>query len=73
MPQRNDTELKTDIADIKSSLQFLCKSVDELKQRNTTNEKKINDLQKSIKAKGERIEQLEHCVNDLDCYWPEHS
>ena len=51
MMQRNDTDWKTDIADIKSSLQFLCKSVDELKQSNTKNEKKINDLLKSIKAK----------------------
>ena len=66
MPQRNDTDLNTDIADIKSSLQFLCKSVDELKQSNTTNENKINDLLKSIKAKDERIEQLEHRVNDLE-------
>ena len=66
MPQRNDTDLKTDIADIKSSLQFLCKSVDELKQSNTTNENKINDLLKSINAKDERIEQLEHRVNDLE-------
>ena len=68
MPQRNDADLKTDIADIKSSLQFLCKSVDELKQSNTTNENKIKDVLKSIKSNDERIEQLEHRVNDLEQY-----
>ena len=66
MPQRNDADLKTDIDDIKSSRQFLCKSVDELKQSNTTNENKIKDVLKSIKSNDERIEQLEHRVNDLE-------
>ena len=33
-PKQNDADLKTDIADIKSSLEFICKSVDELKKSN---------------------------------------
>ena len=40
--------------------------MDELKQSNTTNENKINDPLKSIHAKGERNEQLEHRMNDLE-------
>ena len=40
--------------------------MDELKQSNTTKENKINDPLKSIHAKGERNEQLEHRMNDLE-------
>ena len=63
MPPRND-DLETDITDIKSLLQFLCKSVDELKHSNSTIEKKINELLRMIND--ERIEILENRVNELE-------
>ncbi len=62
----NDADIKSDIADIKASLEFICKSVDELKQSNGVNEKKINDILSAMKLKDERINELERRVNDLE-------
>ena len=65
-PKQNDADLKTDIADIKSSLEFICKSVDELKKTNGVNEKIINDILSAMKIKDQRIDDLERRVNDLE-------
>ena len=65
-PRQNDADLKTDIADIKSSLEFICKSVDELKKSNGVNEKIINDILSAMKIKDQRIDDLERRVNDLE-------
>ena len=65
-PKQNDADLKTDIADIKSSLEFICKSVDELKKSNGINEKIINDILSAMKIKDQRIDDLERRVNDLE-------
>ena len=54
-------DLKTDISEIES-LNFLCKSIEEVKQTNASNEKK-NDL---LVAKDEKINQLEHRVDELE-------
>ena len=62
----NDADIKSDIADIKASLEFICKSVDELKQSNGVNEKKINDILSAMKVKDERMNELERRVNDLE-------
>ena len=40
--------------------------MDDLKQSNTINKNKINDLLKSIHAKDERMEQMEHHVNEQE-------
>ena len=65
-PKQNDADLKTDIADIKSSLEFICKSVDELKKSNGVNEKIINDILSAMKIKDQRIDDIERRVNDLE-------
>ena len=65
-PKQNDADLKTDIADIKSSLEFICKSVDELTKSNGVNEKIINDILSAMKIKDQRIDDLERRVNDLE-------
>ena len=41
-------------------MNFLCKSIEEVKQTNASKRKNINDLLKIINAKDETINQLEH-------------
>ena len=65
-PKHNDADIKTDIAAIKSSLECMCKSVDELNKSNVVNEKKINYILSPMKLKDERINELERRLNDLE-------
>ena len=65
-PKHNDVDIKTDMADIKSPLELIYKSVDELKKSNGVNEEKINDILSAMKLKDQRTNELERRVNDLE-------
>ena len=59
-----DHEMKQDIADMKASLKFLCKTMDDVQKANKENERKFAELLKSLKQKDEKIEVLEQKVDE---------
>ena len=62
------SEIKQDIAEIKSSLNFICKTLEDVKTSNEKNEKSIIELLKALKEKDERIYTLETKFNELEQY-----
>ena len=60
------TETESEMAEIRRSLTFLCKSFDEIKERNKATNKRITELLDITKAKDVRVAKLEAQVNDLD-------
>ena len=48
MPPKVDHEMRQDIADMKASITFLCKSVEEIQKSNKVNDGKIADLLKAM-------------------------
>ena len=61
-----DQEMKQDIADMKASLNFLCKTMDDVQKANKENERKFAELLQSLKQKDEKIEVLEQKVDVLE-------
>ena len=65
MAPKVDVEMRQDIADMKASLTFLCKSIEEIQKSNKVNDGKIADLLKAMQIKDQKIEALEFTVTGL--------
>ena len=66
MPPKVDHEMRQDTADMKASLTFLCKSIEEIQKSNKVNDGKIADLLKAMQIKDQKIEALESTVTGLE-------
>ena len=66
MPPKVDVKMRQDIADMKASLTFLCKSIEEIQKSNKVNDGKIADLLKAMQIKDQKIEALECTVTGLE-------
>ena len=66
MPPKVDHEMRQDIADMKASLTFLCKSIEEMQKSNKVNDGKIAELLKAMQIKDQKIEALESTVTGLE-------
>ena len=65
MAPKVDVKMRQDIADMKASLTFLCKSIEEIQKSNKVNDGKIADLLKAMQIKDQKIEALEFTVTGL--------
>ena len=54
------------VEDMKASLTFLCKSIEEMQKSNKVNDGKIADLLKAMQIKDQKIEALESTVTGLE-------
>ena len=60
-PNKYDNEMKQDIADMKASLDFMCKTRDDVKKANKENERKFAELLQSLK-----VDVLENSLDEIE-------
>ena len=63
-PKRSKAD--SEMSEIRRSLEFVCKSIEDFKEQSKSGDKKIAELLAIIKSKDERISGLEEQRNELE-------